>query len=101
MSTRKGATDVHEFGGVFQGNNVLFKVTSVIGHVFSVDFPAPYQDWKTTNPLDLFEAPIRKTEANPKAHICRHLSQVARDCMYLVLWLDCDREGENICFEVQ
>ncbi|BFG15548.1 hypothetical protein CerSpe_018250 [Prunus speciosa] len=35
-----------------------------------------------------------------KAHIRRHLSQEARGYGNLVLWLDCDREGENICFEV-
>lgn len=34
-----------------------------------------------------------------KAHIRRHLAQEARGCTYLILWLDCDREGENICYE--
>lgn len=34
-----------------------------------------------------------------KAHIRQHLSREARGCDCLVLWLDCDREGENICFE--
>ncbi|CAK8567137.1 unnamed protein product [Lathyrus sativus] len=100
MSTRRGSTEVHEFDGRFLGAPARFKVTSVIGHVFSVDFHGKYQDWATTDPLDLFQAQVIKTESNPKAHICKHLKQEARGCHYLVLWLDCDREGENICFEV-
>ncbi|KAL2531014.1 DNA topoisomerase 3-beta [Forsythia ovata] len=100
MSSRRGSTEVHEFDGNFLGFSAQYKVTSVIGHVFSVDFPAAYQNWTDTDPLDLFDAPIVKSESNPKAHICRHLSQEARGFGHLVLWLDCDREGENICFEV-
>ncbi|KAK1293909.1 hypothetical protein QJS10_CPA16g00508 [Acorus calamus] len=100
LTTRRGSTDVHEFDGVFQGRQAHYKVTSVIGHVFSVDFPPKYQNWEVTDPMDLFEAPTVKLESNPKAHICRHLHQEARGCGALVLWLDCDREGENICFEV-
>ncbi|PWA91809.1 DNA topoisomerase, type IA [Artemisia annua] len=100
MSSRRGSTEVHEFDGTFLGYRVQYKVTSVIGHVFSVDFPPKYQDWAATDPLTLFEAPVVKSESNPKAHIRQHLNREARGCGDLVLWLDCDREGENICFEV-
>ncbi|XP_065020236.1 DNA topoisomerase 3-beta isoform X4 [Musa acuminata AAA Group] len=100
MSTRRGSTDVHEFDGQFRGYHVRYKVTSVIGHVFSLDFPSSYQNWEVTDPMDLFHAPVLKSESNPKAHIRRHLYHEAQGCTYLVLWLDCDREGENICYEV-
>jgi len=99
-SSRRSYLEVHEFDGTFRGVPVRYKITSVIGHVLSIDFPSKYQNWDTTDPFELFEAPTIKSESNPKAHVCKHLQQEARGCDYLVLWLDCDREGENICFEV-
>ena len=69
------------------------RVTSVVGHVFSTDFPAQYQNWNSTDPVDLFGAPAVKTDEAGRGQAPRARGEGAD---VLVLWLDCDREGENI-----
>ena len=48
----------------------------------------------------MFRAETLKKEATPNLKMPAYLEKEARGADYLVLWLDCDREGENICFEV-
>ena len=60
---------VHEFHGDFFGQKAFFKVTSVTGHIYVADFPPEYQDWRTVDPLSLFEAPTIKKQANPEVRI--------------------------------
>ena len=41
LHSRKGvssACQVHEYNGTFKGDSAKFKMTSVCGHVFSLDF---------------------------------------------------------------
>jgi DNA topoisomerase-3 len=78
--------------------SVTHLVTSVAGHVYNVDFPTEYQSWDTVDPAELFHAPIVKKPC--KGSVVKHLQDVIKGADFLVLWLDCDREGENICFEV-
>ncbi|ELW72593.1 DNA topoisomerase 3-beta-1 [Tupaia chinensis] len=156
MSSHKGlngACSVHEYTGTFAGQPVRFKMTSVCGHVMTLDFIAvkgecsecrracpqrslsscpcvtdnssdngvtklgcvakhvdptlylqlagKYNKWDKVDPAELFsQAPTEKKEANPKLNMVKFLQVEGRGCDYIVLWLDCDKEGENICFEV-
>ncbi|XP_060050632.1 DNA topoisomerase 3-beta-1 isoform X5 [Erinaceus europaeus] len=104
MSSHKGLNgtcSVHEYTGTFAGQTVRFKMTSVCGHVMTLDFLGKYNKWDKVDPAELFsQAPTEKKEANPKLNMVKFLQVEGKGCDYIVLWLDCDKEGENICFEV-
>ncbi|KPI89465.1 putative DNA topoisomerase III [Leptomonas seymouri] len=95
---RTRALPVYEFSSTFMGAPAYFKMTSVTGHVFSCDFTSQHQNWDRTDEEELFTAPIAWKDTSGK--VTHHLEHEVQGCDTLVLWLDCDREGENICFEV-
>eukprot|EP01065_Artemidia_motanka_P030973 TRINITY_DN3713_c0_g1_i1.p1 TRINITY_DN3713_c0_g1~~TRINITY_DN3713_c0_g1_i1.p1 ORF type:complete len:519 (+),score=128.96 TRINITY_DN3713_c0_g1_i1:65-1558(+) len=95
------ACPVFEYTGKFRGQPARFKFTCTVGHVYSINFTAQYQDWQKVDEDQLFfEARTVKEEASEGARVPAHLKKEAQGCTDIVLWLDCDREGENICFEV-
>lgn len=50
------------------------------------------------DPATLFDAPVERVAE--KKGIVHLLQNEGKGSDFLVLWLDCDKEGENICFEV-
>ncbi|KAK7827395.1 hypothetical protein U0070_026601 [Myodes glareolus] len=55
---------------------------------------------QSCNPLVLFEAEIEKYCPENFIDIKKTLEREAQHCQALVIWTDCDREGENIGFEI-
>lgn len=80
------------------GNAVYMTMTSVSGHMLNYDFTGTYASWSGCDPADLFQAPVTRKVAMPDVQ--KNLLHYARDADFLIIWTDCDREGENIGFEV-
>jgi DNA topoisomerase-3 len=95
-----GACSIHEWSGRFQSRAARYKMTSTCGHVMSLDFASKYNNWESVDPVQLFDAQVVKKEATAKLKMPAFLESEAKNVDALVLWLDCDKEGENICFEV-
>ena len=74
--------------------------TSVRGHLASQDF-APNYGWNKCRHVELFDAPIETYYDTDMQPLEKMLRQQARRAQALILWLDCDREGEAIGDEVQ
>ncbi|CAI8054414.1 DNA topoisomerase 3-alpha [Geodia barretti] len=67
---------IYEFDFNILGKECKMVMTSVSGHLLSLDFAPAYKNWSRT------------------------LEKEIRGCQHLVLWTDGDREGENIAEEI-
>jgi DNA topoisomerase-3 len=92
---------IWEFPYTVENRQCTMAFTSVTGHLMEVDFEPAHKSWHACNPGVLIEgAPVVKQVARDKGPVAENLQKEARRASWLILWLDCDREGENIAFEV-
>ncbi|XP_019744278.1 DNA topoisomerase 3-alpha [Hippocampus comes] len=91
---------IYEYEYHLFGQNVTVAMTSVSGHLLGLEFKAPYHKWLSCNPVLLFDAEVEKYCPDGMIQIKRTLEKEVRQCQALIIWTDCDREGENIGFEI-
>lgn len=91
---------IYEYECNMLGQNISIVMTSVSGHLLALEFKAPFQKWRSCNPVTLFDAEVEKYCPENYVDIKRTLEREVRKCQALVIWTDCDREGENIGFEI-
>ena len=91
---------LYTFKGDFRGTQRTQIVTSVRGHLLSQDFEDTYRHWNESTTVKLFDATIRQYLPDDMKNLEKQLISNAKKCDTIVLWLDCDREGEAIAAEV-
>ncbi|KAK6171091.1 hypothetical protein SNE40_019350 [Patella caerulea] len=91
---------IYEFDYNVFSQNCQMSMTSVSGHLLGLDFVGQYKKWYSCNPVQLFDIPVTKHCPDNFIDIKRTLEREVKGCKYLIVWTDCDREGENIGYEV-
>jgi DNA topoisomerase-3 len=96
-------------------------MTAVKGHLTAVEFPGEYKQWEYPPPDRLFDAPVLTVIPNVSGtlafpshapriadpprqdnkSIAKNIEDQARRASALVIWTDCDREGEHIGSEIR
>ncbi|KKK15773.1 hypothetical protein P175DRAFT_0498243 [Aspergillus ochraceoroseus IBT 24754] len=76
-------------------------MTSVLGHLTTLDFERQYNTWLSCPPVALFEAPVRESVNDDKQGVAENIRDQAQNSKALFIWTDCDREGEHIGAEVR
>ncbi|KAG7553551.1 hypothetical protein FFLO_03058 [Filobasidium floriforme] len=77
-----------------------FTMTSVLGHLTSSDFEDRVRKWHSCDPFQLFDARIETYIDDKLKPVAQNLKEEARRADILMIWTDCDREGEHIGQEI-
>ncbi|KAH6850274.1 DNA topoisomerase [Chaetomium sp. MPI-CAGE-AT-0009] len=81
--------------------NCSVTMTAVKGHLTGVEFPPDYKQWEYPPPDRLFDAPVLTVISSDNTAIAKNIEDQARRADALVIWTDCDREGEHIGSEIR
>ena len=65
------------------------------------DFESNFRAWNSCEPFALFDAPIEEKIPTGNKTIEYNLMREARGADELMIWTDCDREGEHIGSEIK
>ncbi|KIM21746.1 hypothetical protein M408DRAFT_12433 [Serendipita vermifera MAFF 305830] len=95
---RFGRTSNYHFD--YPQTNESFVVTYVAGHITEVDFPDTHRKWNSCDPFALFDASVEVKHPERVNELVRNLQTQARSVDSLMIWTDCDREGEHIGYEI-
>lgn len=82
------------------GANCEVTMTSVAGHLTGIDFSHDSHGWGKCAIQELFDAPLNEIMNNNQKKIASNIKREARNADYLMIWTDCDREGEYIGWEI-
>ena len=100
---------IFTYEGKFQGKKAFFTVSSIRGHIYQDSFKSEERDESYFNVNKQYDEEIvkipKKNEdeidnRNKDLNIPQFLRNISKGKDILCLWLDCDPEGENICYEV-
>ncbi|KAK7053262.1 DNA topoisomerase [Paramarasmius palmivorus] len=80
--------------------NSQFTVTAVAGHLTELDFTERHRKWHSCDPFELFDAPTEVCIRDDNKPVERNIFNEAKRADTLMIWTDCDREGEAIGAEI-
>ncbi|KAK4137280.1 prokaryotic type I DNA topoisomerase [Trichocladium antarcticum] len=89
----------YDFGAPW--GNCSVTMTAVKGHLTAVEFPQEFKQWEYPPPDRLFDAPVHTVIMGDNKQIAKNIEDQARRATALVIWTDCDREGEHIGSEIR
>uniref|UniRef100_A0A7I4Y9H7 DNA topoisomerase n=1 Tax=Haemonchus contortus TaxID=6289 RepID=A0A7I4Y9H7_HAECO len=91
---------IYQLDAEILGQRASLSITSVSGHLMEHAFGPEMKNWTTVPIGTLFDAPIYSVIPDGMKNIARTLKEESAKSDVLVIWTDCDREGESIGAEI-